>query len=64
MSRIALVLPLKRGLRTRTETLLEGDYERLDRPQVAKVVLVSPREARASVKFFADLIEAIHKVTS
>jgi hypothetical protein len=42
----------------------EGDYERLDRPQQAKVVLVSPREARDSVRFVSDLIEAIHQITS
>jgi hypothetical protein len=42
----------------------EGDYERLDRPQRARVATVSPREARQSVKFISDLIEAIHQVTT
>jgi hypothetical protein len=41
----------------------EGDYERLDRPQQARVNHVSPSEARDSVKFISDLIEAIHQIT-
>lgn len=42
----------------------EGDYERLDRPQKARLNDVSPREAREAVKFISDLIDAIHDVTA
>lgn len=38
----------------------EGDYRRLDRPQRASLVDITPGEARDAVAFLSDLIDAIH----
>jgi hypothetical protein len=40
----------------------EGDYERLERPQTAKLVPITAGEARAHVDFLAAVIDAIHDI--
>jgi hypothetical protein len=55
---------LNRLVERRNAMVHEGDYERLDRPQRGRLLEMSPSEARESVKFLSDLINAIHEVTS
>jgi hypothetical protein len=46
----------------RNQIAHEGDYERLDRPQTARMNGLSQAEATADVDFIADLVDAIHSV--
>lgn len=46
----------------RNQIVHEGDYERLDRPQTARMNGITQREASTAVSFIADLIDAIHAV--
>ena len=40
----------------------EGDYERLDRPQVARLQPISASDAAADIDFVSDLVDAIRSV--
>lgn len=42
----------------------EGDYERLDRPQTARLVPIDHADASAAVEFVAEPVDAIHTVIS
>ena len=46
----------------RNRIVHEGDYERLDRPQSAKLNEVGLSEANQMVAFLMSLIDAIHAV--
>lgn len=62
--------PTKEAVRDRLNTIVdrrnaivhEGDYERLERPQTAKLVPITAGEARTDVDFLADVIDAIHAI--
>jgi len=47
-------------VRRRNGIVHEGDYERLERPQTAKLVPLGRAAADDAVEFFSDLIDAIH----
>jgi len=55
---------LDRVVNRRNAIVHEGDYERLDRPQTARLVTIDQAEATESVEFVAELVDAIHTVIS
>jgi len=48
----------------RNQIVHEGDYERLQKPQKAKLNEITQKQARADINFLAQLIDAIHAVVS
>jgi len=46
----------------RNQIVHEGDYERLDRPQQARLNTLSENEARSRIQFLRELVNAIHAV--
>jgi len=42
----------------------EGDYERRQKPQKAKLNSITQKEARSDINFIAQVIDAIHEVVS
>jgi hypothetical protein len=46
----------------RNRIVHEGDYERLDRPQTARIEPIDPDAALADVAFLEDPVDAIHSV--
>jgi hypothetical protein len=46
----------------RNQIVHEGDYERLQKPQKAKLNPISQAQAREDIDFVAHVIEAIHVV--
>lgn len=57
---------LKAGLNAvvdrRNRIVHEGDYERLERPQTAKLTSITAAQATRDVDFLADVIDAIHSI--
>lgn len=58
----ALRRRLDEFVQRRNAIVHEGDYERLDRPQTAKLVPLGRAVAIEAVNFFSDLINAIHSL--
>ncbi len=48
----------------RNQIVHEGDYERLQKPQKAKLHAITQAQARSDLSFVAALIDAIHDVVS
>lgn len=48
----------------RNQIVHEGDYERLQKPQKAKLNDITQKQARSDIDFLAELIDAIHAVVS
>ena len=46
----------------RNQIVHEGDYERLEKPQTAKLLPMSQTQATADIEFIAQLVDAIHAV--
>ncbi len=51
-------------VRRRNQIVHEGDYERLQKPQKAKLNKLTQTEAGSDINFIAELIDAIHGVVS
>lgn len=48
----------------RNKIVHEGDYERRQKPQKAKLNSITQKEARSEINFIAQVIDAIHEVVS
>jgi hypothetical protein len=48
----------------RNQIVHEGDYERLQKPQKAKLNSITQSQARADINFISGVIDAIHEVVS
>jgi hypothetical protein len=51
-------------VRRRNQIVHEGDYERLQKPQKAKLNRITQAQARADIDFISEVIDAIHDVVS
>jgi hypothetical protein len=51
-------------VRRRNQIVHEGDYERLQKPQKAKLNRISQSQARSDIDFVSQVIDAIHDVVS
>lgn len=51
-------------VRRRNQIVHEGDYERLQKPQKAKLNGITQAQARRDIDFISALIDAIHEVVS
>jgi hypothetical protein len=58
----ALKQQLNEFVKRRNAIVHEGDYERLERPQTAKLVPLGRAAATDAVDFFSDLVDAIHSL--
>jgi hypothetical protein len=47
----------------RNQIVHEGDYERLEKPQTAKLLPITEKQAASDIEFIAQLIDAIHAVS-
>lgn len=55
---------LNRAVHRRNQIVHEGDYERLQKPQKAKLNPITQAQARSDLAFIGALIDAIHDVVS
>jgi hypothetical protein len=51
-------------VRRRNQIVHEGDYERLQKPQKAKLNRITQSQARADINFISQVIDAIHDVVN